>query len=123
MTKTRRRWPAECPRMTDDQLREFVDEWLAGRIVTNQSLSGDERLLRLVFMPLALGGMAGAPKGYCDSIGLIWENVNEARGGRAVNGFPMFVSCHLMHKADLEIVSATIEAERERRGTTPLVKP
>jgi hypothetical protein len=103
------------PRMSEDELRKFVLGVCDGRIVTSNVVPG--YLLPLVFMPLGLAASDMIRTIDVDSVGLVWESL-DAPGqipGRAINGFPMFTSCHVMHKADVARVRVAVAAELKRR--------
>lgn len=111
------------PRMTDAQLIAFVKAWLSGQVTTSRHVP--ENLLGMVFMPLALGALAGATKKQIDEIGLIWAHNEKdtSISGRAINGFRIFASCRLMLKVDWEIARATLLRESERPTPFKLEKP
>ena len=51
-------------------------------------------------------------------LGCIWETTGAGERTtlpRGVNGYPMFMSCHLMHKDDLARVRVAVNRERQRR--------
>lgn len=56
---------------------------------------------------------------YFRDLGIIWEYLGEA-APRAINGCPMFFSCHLMHREDWERARAAINREFERRESIEL---
>ncbi len=105
-------------RMTDDDLRAFVLGYCDGRIFTSYDLvaRGHEDLLGQVFMPLALGALAGWSREDLNQIGVLWEECSRA-GPLAVNGDPMFVSFNIMHSDDWERARKAINAELQRRGS------
>lgn len=109
------------PRMTEAELREYVDAFLSGRIWDfHHAPDGQDGLMP--FMVLRLGGL---PEGWDPkNVGTVYEYIDKA-GPRSVNGMPTFFSCRIMHTADWEIARATIAREVERRRNMPLegVKP
>jgi hypothetical protein len=108
--------PFVIPRMEDDELREFVDDFLSGRIYTLHHVP-DGQDPAMVFMVLALGGL---PQGLDpNDVGTVYEYIDKA-GPRTVNGMPHFFSCRFMHKDDWSRAVTAIEAERERRQNIPL---
>lgn len=102
------------PRMTTIELRQFVLNYCSGLIFTSADVS-DRSMLPLVFLPLGMGGLSQLPESEIRNIGLFWEHLSAA-GPRSINGLPMFVSVHMMHKADVDIVVPLIVAERERQA-------
>lgn len=111
MTKKK---PKPTPRMTDEQLKEFVMGYCNGQIFTSSMLGSQlEHLGRLVFMPLGFGALEDIDPA---TIGLIWEWKNApGQVPRSINGFPMFTSCRLMHDLDLARAQKAIDVEMERR--------
>lgn len=105
------------PRLTPDERRAFVLAVADGHAVT--SLDVPARLLGQVFMPLGLGA-AGLFRGWTrrdfERVGLIWADTRRDRTfGMAVNGFPIFASCRLMLREDLDDLRPAVEAEIARR--------
>lgn len=107
------------PRMTDDALRAFVDDYLRERIFTSADIRNPGTALGMVFLPVAFGAFAGWPKEKLEEIGTIWEYMKKAMP-RSVNGMPMFMSMRTIHRVDWARAVAAIQAEEERRKTMPL---
>lgn len=103
----------KLPRMTDDQLREFVLGLCDGKLFTSEHVK-NERDIPMIFMPLALGAIGDWSKEELAEIGVVWEWLKEA-GPLGVNGNPLFFSMRLMHKDDWERAVKAWEAETERR--------
>lgn len=102
-----------CPRMSDDELREFVLAWCDGRIWSDRDV--DRHTLLTAFMPI---GFMDWKKYDIGNIGLIYGTIGVDRTlQRSVNGCPIFASCRLMHKEDWARAVPAIEAELERRKT------
>jgi len=117
--------PAECERprfqfhrLSDEELRAFVDDFVSGRLFTLHHMSPEDakRDLGLVFMPLGLAGLGGCGLSDEDvqNIGTIYERL-EVAGPRSINGWPCFFSMRIMHKGDWARAAAAIARERERR--------
>ena len=109
----------KIPRMTDEALKDFVIRFCNGSIFTSLDIEArgyikDPRMVSMVFMPLAFGGLKDLPKDELNKIGLIWEDMSQA-GPRAINGMPIFMSCGLMHIEDWERARKAIKTEMERR--------
>jgi len=49
-----------------------------------------------------------------DNLGVIYAYMKDAIGSRAINGYPMFGSCSLLHKDDWDIVRKAIDREMAR---------
>ena len=104
----------DIPRMTDDQLREFVLGVVDGRIFTDRQARNDPFM---VFFPLIWGPFeAYNQESVKNRLGCIYEYVDKALP-RAVNGQPCFMSMRIMHIDDWNRASAAITAEVERRKT------
>jgi hypothetical protein len=101
--------------LSDDKLREFVLALADGRIFTSAQLpKGQDHLLPMIFMPVAMGSFADVAKRDLENIGVIYEYTNQA-GPRAINGYPMFHSLRVLNKSDWERARAATEKELERR--------
>lgn len=103
-------------RLTDDELRAFIIGVVDGKIFTLQHINAaDQRLLHSIFMPLAMGALAEWPAEVLKEIGTVWEYYDAAMD-RAINGYPMFMSCRVMWKGDWERASKKIvELEAKRK--------
>lgn len=103
----------DLPRMTDDQLREFVLGVVDGRIFTDRQA----RDPGMVFYPILFGAFSGYnQESVKNRLGCVYEYVDKALP-RAVNGQPCFMSMRIMHIDDWKRASAAITAEVERRKT------
>jgi hypothetical protein len=106
----------EVRHMSDDELRSFVDDFLAGRIFTSAQINGSQsgHLLQTIFMPLCLGALAGYSDTALSSIGVIWGYMKDALPG-SINGYPIFHTMYVLHIDDWKIAIKAIEREQERR--------
>lgn len=103
------------PTMPRKDLAKFVMDYCDGKVFTSAQVSEHSlNLLPCIFMPLALGGLQGLYDAEVQRIGLIWEYMSQA-GYRAINGYPTFLSCHLMHKDDWNTARKAILREMTRR--------
>jgi hypothetical protein len=102
---------------TDDELREFVDGVLSGRIFTSEQC--EPEMLGTVFMPIALGCFAGVPREQLETIGVLYAPISEA-SPVAVNGYPTFFGFNVMLRQDWQRAREAIVAEAERRKNLPL---
>jgi hypothetical protein len=108
---------AKVPRLSDDELREFVNDFTSGLIFSNvhfRSAEEEKSLLGSVFMPLVFGALSRYSVEEIQNIGLMYEHINKA-GPMAINGYPIFFSMRLMHKDDWDRARIAIQAETERR--------
>lgn len=109
--------PAALPRLSDDELREFIDAFVSGRIFTSNHVpEGHGDLIAMVFMPIAFGAVTPET---AEEIGLVYEYLDKA-GPRSINGMPIFFSCRLLHKKDWERALPVLKAEHERRKAIEL---
>jgi hypothetical protein len=104
--------------MTDDQLKQFVLDYCDGKIFTSNQIRNPNSV-GFVFMPLIMGALEGYTEEERGKIAMAWEHLSKA-GPRSINGMPMFASCHLMHKEDLDVVAPAITKELERRKNIEL---
>lgn len=99
--------------LSDEELRELVLGVCDGRIFTSGMLR-DMKDLPVVFLVVALGLFSGWTKEEIEDVGEIYEYLSAA-GERGVNGYPCFMSCHLVNKADWARASEAIKKELDRR--------
>lgn len=110
-------YEVKVPKMTDDQIRQFVNDLCEDRIFTDRHLHPrDSNLLSMIFMPLALGLFKDHSKEEIEKlqIGGFWEYYEKA-GPRSINGYPIFFSCHIIGQKDLERALAAYKVEMKRR--------
>jgi hypothetical protein len=95
-------WAAFPPSKSPEQLKELARDLYSGRIFTSaqiRNLDMNPDLVGMVFLPLAFGAFAEAPKEVFDRIGVVFAHMAEA-SPRAVNGYPTFFSCAVLNKPD-----------------------
>jgi len=102
------------PRYTDDELRQFVLDFIAGRIFTSAMVE-EHTSLGVVFAPLAFGALSRWEKADLDRIGIVYEYIDKA-GPLGVNGQPMFFSMRLMDLEDWDrcLKAGRREIERQK---------
>ena len=90
-------------RLSDDELRRFVDDYVSDRIFTSAHLRDEEaaRMLPMIFLPVALGCFSKTRPDSLKQIGVVWEYLHKA-GPRGINGRPVFFSMNLLHIDDWE---------------------
>lgn len=109
----------ELPRATEESLRKFIQDYLAGAIFTSADLrEHDQRpesmTLGTVFMPLLLGVFSDyRPEGLRD-IGVVYEYWSQALP-RSINGYPIFASCRFLHRLDWARAAKVIDRELKRQ--------
>lgn len=102
------------PRMTPDARRDFVLAWANGTVTT--SMEVPKHILSSVFMPLVFGALADYRKADLSRIAFLWaDRARDQTTGWAVNGFPTFLCCRIMLKADWDELRPEVEAELKRR--------
>ena len=104
------------PRMSDDDLRRFVDDFTSDRIFSDRHFAPGTppNIVTMVFMPLALGALSNYAPESLSVIGLFWEYTSAALP-RGINGYPMFGSVRMMHREDFDRAKVAIQRETERR--------
>jgi hypothetical protein len=107
--------------MPRQELVDFVLGVCDGKIFTMHHIpkAQQEGLISMVFMPIALGAFAGYLAGELENVGTIWEYYSQA-GPRTINGYPMFMSFHIMLNTDWERALKAIDKEEARRKTSVL---
>jgi hypothetical protein len=105
--------PKEIPRMSQDELRAFVQDVLATHIFVSDQVKRNEDI-GLVFLPVAFGAFSEWDKEDLKQIGVIWAYNNEALP-RSCNGYPMFTACHYMHVEDWKRARLAIVREQRRQ--------
>ena len=72
--------PFVLKRLTEDELREFVDGFIDGRIFAAAHLPPRERirLMPVVFAPIMLGVLDRMPPDVLDQLGMVWEWTDKA---------------------------------------------
>jgi len=96
-------------RLSDDELRKFVLDYIANDIFTHFQLGDQaEQMMGMVFMPLSFGALADWTKEEVADIGCIYARISEGTFPRSINGFPIFGSCAFMHKDDWNRARAAI---------------
>lgn len=85
-------------RLTDDEVKAFAKGLLDGRLFTNFHIPESEwaAMIPSIFMPIGLGALHGYDT---DSIAAVAEWMDRA-GPRSVNGYPIFMSCTIIHIDD-----------------------
>lgn len=102
------------PRLSDLELRQFVADWLDGKIFSDRHIANQEDIL-LSFMVLAFLDQETTTTDW-NQVGLVYEHLSEAMQGRLVNGMPIFFSCRMMHIEDWQKAIPLIKAEQRRRA-------
>lgn len=90
--------------MTDDDINALAEEIYRGAVFTsNQIRKEDLGMLPVIFIPIALAGPEMIEKLRKEDMGMIYEHFSEA-GPRSVNGYPSFLSLHIVSQEDADKV-------------------
>jgi len=101
------------PRLTEDDLRKFVGDVLAGQIFVSSQIRNPSDV-GMVFMPLLMGALANYDPESLKVIGVFYE-YHEKSLPRSVNGYPCFMSVRMMHRLDWVRAWKALVAEEERK--------
>lgn len=104
----------EVPLMSQDELKKFVLDYLAGSIFTSADVR-DQTLIPMVFLPIALGGTDLFTDEAKKDIAIVWAYMSETVGGRSINGYPFFGTMRIMHKDDWARAHLAIKREIDRQ--------
>lgn len=89
------------PMKSAEELRKLARGIAMNEVFTDRHITThDQNMLPTIFMPILLGGLSGLD---VETVGLIYE-WNHAAGPRAINGYPMFLSCAFLHKDQTQAV-------------------
>lgn len=98
---------------TEPELRQLALDIVEGRVFDSSQLGDDAHLMGSVFMPLAF--MEPVAKEELETWGLVYEYMSAA-GPRAINGYPMFMSCRVLHRDSVprlrELVLELVDARK-----------
>jgi len=87
---------------TDQELKELAMGMHSGTVFSNMHLrKGDENMMSMIFMPLALGALSKMTEEEISDVGLIYEHLSAA-GPRGINGYPTFFSFNILTKRESE---------------------
>jgi hypothetical protein len=116
------------PRISKKDLREFVQAVIENRVfLSAQIREPNSRLVGSIFLPLCLGGLRRWTEKAVYNIGVIYEYYGTNQAPRSINGYPIFLSCRLLHREDWALADQAIRKvtaaqhraleEVENRGT------
>jgi hypothetical protein len=98
------------PAMTEDELKTLARDMAMEKVFTSNHVPDhDARMLGMIFMPLALGGLGGRNP---EEIGMIYEYLDRA-GPRSINGYPCFFSFRMVRADQMQALFAKYRAIRE----------
>ena len=110
---------------TDEELKILARDIYMGKVFTDRDFASKAdatNLMTSVFMPLLFMGTEAFDKLRANPPSLIYEYYDQA-GPRSINGYPFFVSCHMIWKEDFDrmmvFLKAFTEAEKAIIGQSP----
>ena len=109
-------------KMTEAELKQIAVDLYDGKIFSDRHFSGPEEtknLISVVFMPLGMGVFK--TKKQVANLGMVYEYLDKA-GPRAINGFPMFISCRFLNKADAKKMFGFFEEYKKLKNSFMAVK-
>lgn len=96
-------------KLTDDEINALADDIYRDRVFTSDHLrQGDLNMLPVIFMPLVFADKKMIEMMQKDAPGMIYEHLIEA-GRLSVNGYPTFVSLHIVSQEDAKKVREKFE--------------
>jgi hypothetical protein len=88
-------------RASEEKLKALAMDMADGKVFTDMSIrEGDVSLLGMIFMPLLFLDEEQRVD-LMEDTGMIYEYHDQA-GPRGINGYPMFMSFHSVHRDDVE---------------------
>jgi hypothetical protein len=84
----------EPARMEPDEIKRVARGLVEGKVFCAEMCEPD--MISMVFMPVGMGGLENHD---IDKIGTVYEWLSKA-GERGINGYPMFMSCQVVHVED-----------------------
>jgi hypothetical protein len=113
LTITQRASKAAPPHLSPQEISDLALGIAAGRVYCATDVPED--LLPVVFIPLSVGGILDDYD--LDAVGNVVEDISKAHE-LAVNGYPIFTTCRIVHKDDWNALLARydkiVEIARER---------
>jgi hypothetical protein len=103
----------DIPRMNENELEQFVKDYLAGHITTSEDIR-DASIAKLIFMPLAFADPfeEHSTEEITAKIGAVYGNRRKHQMARRfIDGYPIFFECAFVHKEDWKIIADTINRE------------
>jgi|GEM_PF-4713670 hypothetical protein len=94
-------------RLTEDDIKAMATELVGNTLVVASAIPED--LISMVFIPIALGGLPGDidPADVGNIVGSL-----KGSTGQAVNGYPVLMSCQVVHRDDWDQVHKLYEQAR-----------
>jgi len=96
----------EPEHLTEDEIKEIALKLVGGSLFV--ATQAPPEMMTSIFLPVARDGLAGIA---VDKIGNIVEDLSKA-GHWAINGYPTFLSCQVIHVEDWITIVEKAEAAR-----------
>lgn len=96
------------PPTSEDELNKIVQGILTNQVFTSNHVQNVD-MIPMVFMPIALGGLADVD---LNTLGGIYEYMDKA-SPRSINGYPTFFSCRLVNREDWQRVGEAVRKGQE----------
>ena len=95
---------------TDDEIKEIAQGILNGQIFCDRMIRPEEfeQMATSIFMSIGLMGLEQWEEFKKQDIGMVYEYLDKA-SPRAINGYPIFFSAHILTKADAKRVYETMK--------------
>jgi hypothetical protein len=89
------------PSLKKSDLSQLAKDIAMDKVFCSHFLPAEQQknLLGMIFMPILFGATKDMSEEQVNDIGFICEYYDKA-GPRAINGYPMFLSCRFVSKAD-----------------------
>jgi hypothetical protein len=103
--------PATLPRVkSDEEIKQLIMDVVGGIVFCDWMMPEEQaqRMMSMVFMPLALMEQKDIEKLSEEECSMIYEYMEKA-GPRSVNGFPGFFSMQYLNRADHDYFSDEME--------------
>lgn len=105
--------PIRLPNRSTTELKKIAMDMSDNLIFTSLQIPEHSMsLLGMIFMPILFGGAGDIDP---NDIGMIYEYYSKA-GPRCINGFPTFISCSVINKADSHKIVEYYEKFQEIKG-------
>lgn len=97
------------PNLSKDELNVLARDIATNKVFCSYFVqSSDQSTLGMIFMPLLFGALKEYSKEMIEDIGFICEYYDKA-GPRSVNGYPIFMSCRFVSKADAKRINSKVQ--------------
>lgn len=107
--------PTDLPKpQTPERLRWLAEHFVGKRVVAADDVPED--LLTMVFMPIGFGALEDYTREQLGELTLFAIDGEDKTTGMAVNGWPMFVSCHVWRRSDVLAAWDLAKRAREAMG-------